>query len=392
MPQRKLSKRADGRYKVNYGSKQFYGRTKAEDEKKRDAYIAFERVGLNNDLAEVSFRDYALNWVRIYRAECGTPQQRQYASMMAFVADQLKAKRMKDITVTDLQAIVNRLSVYSTSYVGKFMTTLRGVFATAAAEGAVLRNPMGLVKRPRCKKTEGHRALLPWERELIASTWREHDFGLVAMVMLYAGLCRGEVLFLDVDRDVDFERKTLTVNGAVTFTQGNQPMKSEGKTANAHRTILLVRPLADALRGHHGLLCTKADGTLMSQSAFDRKYQSYITFLETKLNGCSRRWYGKTREHKALLAEGKELPPWREVTIRCHDFRVDFCTRCYDARIPIKTLQSWMGHASTQMIMEIYSKLTKEAEEKDAARFAAFMEKGYEPEEAFPKRDNLSGG
>lgn len=149
MPQRKLSKRADGRYKVNYGSKQFYGRTKAEDEKKRDAYIAFERVGLNNDLAEVSFRDYALNWVRIYRAECGTPQQRQYASMMAFVADQLKAKRMKDITVTDLQAIVNRLSVYSTSYVGKFMTTLRGVFATAAAEGAVLRNPMGLVKRPR---------------------------------------------------------------------------------------------------------------------------------------------------------------------------------------------------------------------------------------------------
>ena len=41
-----------------------------------------------------------------------------------------------------------------------------------------------------------------------------------------------------------------------------------------------------------------------------------------------------------------------------------------------------MGHASTQMIMEIYSKLTKEEEEKDAARLAAYMEKGYEAEES----------
>ena len=84
----------------------------------------------------------------------------------------------------------------------------------------------------------------------------------------------------------------------------------------------------------------------------------------------------------SFIAAGKQLLPWRNVTLRCHDFRVDFCTRCYDARIPVKTLQSWMGHASTQMIMEIYSKLTKEEEEKDAARLAAYMEKGYEAEES----------
>ena len=156
---------------------------------------------------------------------------------------------------------------------------------TAAAEGAVLRNPMELVKRPKCKKTEGHRALEGWERDLITSTYQEHDFGLVAMVMLYAGLRRGEALFLHVDRDVDFEKKTITVSGAVSFSYGNQPVASEGKTASARRTVPLVRPLAHALQGHHGLLCTKKDGAMMSQSAFDRKFASYITFLETKLNG-----------------------------------------------------------------------------------------------------------
>lgn len=294
---------------------------------------------------------------------------------------------MKNITVTDLQTVCNTLSVYSTSYVSKFMTTMRGIFKTAEAEGAMLRNPMEIVKRPKCKKTEGHRTFEVWERDLITSTYAEHEFGLVAMAMFYAGLRRGEALYINVDRDVDFDNKTITVRGAVTFAEGNQPEESEGKTKNAQRTIPLARPLSDALRGHHGLLCTKADGTLMSQSAFDRKYDSYITFLERKLNGCAKRWYGKTKEHKELLAAGGELPPWRDVTIRCHDFRVDFCTRCYYARIPIKTLQSWMGHASAQMIMEIYSKLTKEEEEKDAVRFTEYMEKGYVPQE---KNGNIS--
>ena len=77
------------------------------------------------------------------------------------------------------------------------------------------------------------------------------------------------------------------------------------------------------------------------------------------LNGCHKRWYGKTKEHKALLAEGKELPPWKRVTIRCHDFRVDFCTRCREAGVDDKVLQSWMGHADVKMILRVYAKCGK---------------------------------
>lgn len=84
---------------------------------------------------------------------------------------------------------------------------------------------------------------------------------------------------------------------------------------------------------------------MMSLMSSARKYESYLAFLERKLNGCPARWYGKTKEHKTLLAEGKPLPPWRKVKIRCHDFRVTFCTMCYEAGVPVKTLQVWMGHS-----------------------------------------------
>ncbi len=40
--------------------------------------------------------------------------------------------------------------------------------------------------------------------------------------------------------------------------------------------------------------------------------------------------------------------------------------------------------------MEIYSKLTKEEEEKDAVRLEEYMERGYEPEGSNPNGDRLA--
>lgn len=92
MSQKKLTKRADGRYKVSYGAKQFYGKTRAEAIKKRDEYIASENIGLNLDFAEMTFLDYGINWLRVYRTECGVSQQKQYAKMVEFTAKQAHEK------------------------------------------------------------------------------------------------------------------------------------------------------------------------------------------------------------------------------------------------------------------------------------------------------------
>ena len=50
---------------------------------------------------------------------------------------------------------------------------------------------------------------------------------------------------------------------------------------------------------------------------------------------------------------------------------------CYEAGIPIKTLQSWMGHADATMIMAIYAKLSSEKEQFDASKLDEFMQKRY---------------
>lgn len=139
----------------------------------------------------------------------------------------------------------------------------------------------------------------------------------------------------------------------------------------------MAQVLEDASRDHHGLLCTKDDGKLMNETAFERKFESWRTFLETKLNGCHKRWHGKTREHKALLAEGKHLPPWQDITIRCHDFRMNFCTQAYFSGIPIKALQVWMGHADAVLIIKVYTKLTQKQDISDTDQFRTYLAQSF---------------
>lgn len=45
---------------------------------------------------------------------------------------------------------------------------------------------------------------------------------------------------------------------------------------------------------------------------------------------------------------------------------------CYEAGVPVKTLQAWMGHADATMIMSVYAKLTAEKEQYDASKLNAF--------------------
>ena len=276
MPRQKLSKRADGRYACKCDNRFFYGKTTAEAFEKRDQYLHQKMIHMNISMADVTFEEYSQIWMDTYRSACNPMQRKQYAGFIAKAGERLNRKLMRDVTSTDIKSLYNTLSGYSKSHISKFCSTMRGIFKAAMEDGVITRNPTALPKPPE-GTYGGHRALQDWERELIECTCREHEFGPVAMVMMYAGLRRGEALYLDVDRDVDFAAKTITVNGAVSFTVGNQGHITDGKTDAARRTIPLSDVLANALHGHHGLLCTKANGELMSESAFDRKYQSYIT-------------------------------------------------------------------------------------------------------------------
>ena len=82
--------------------------------------------------------------------------------------------------------------------------------------------------------------------------------------------------------------------------------------------------------------------------------------METAINGIQKRWYGKTKAHKALIAAGQELQPWIPFDIVPYNLRHSFCTMCRDSGVEINTCRRWMGHADAKMILKVYDSVSED--------------------------------
>lgn len=355
MPRQTLKQRKDGRYKCVYKGVQFYGATQSEALAARDAYKLEESRGMKHKA--VTVWDYVIRWLPAYRSGANRAAYNQYAGMLdGFCEFVGRDTLMTQVRKTDIAEYYNTISGKSHSYIAKAASLLRGMFADAVDDGIIQTSPARAAKPP--QGTVGsHRALEPWERQLVHEMV-DHRFGVCAMLMLYGGLRRGEALAFDIDRDVDFEHGRIYVREAVSFSQGIRGSTKAPKTEAGTRSLPLFNPLREVLRGRHGktLQAVSGQNTL---SVFDRAWESYLSKMEEKINGCPKRWYGRTKEHKAILSAGGTLPEWKRVTIRTHDFRHSFCTMCCDAHVPIEVLMQWMGHSDDKMIRRIYDHVSE---------------------------------
>ncbi len=364
MPKRALKRRPDGRYMCWYKGKCFYGNTSDEALKVRNEYKRLVENGAREESLGITVNQYAEQWVSIYKAEVSNGTYNAYVHYLNLACAAIGDMRMKDVTTTDIQSLYRQQIGKSGSHIRKFCATCKALFESALNDGVINRNPCAKSKRP--YGDEGsHRVLEQWERDLVSSMVGKHDLSVAAMLMLYAGLRRGEVLAFNIDRDVDFKNGVIYVREAVAY-DSNRPLLKATKTAAGMRDIPLFDPLRAALMGKHGLAISNSAQQMMSRTSFTQKWASYIKALETQLNGCHKRWYGKTKEHKAILSAGNTLPPWRSVTIRTHDFRHSFCSMLYNANVDLKTAMKWMGHADEKMILKIYAHLSVEKERESA--------------------------
>lgn len=363
MPRQKLTQRADGRYRCKYKGKEFYGDTAKEAQQKRDEYKRMLEAGIKEESLGLTVKAYAFRWVSTYKSHLTDGPYNTHVRMLNRFCEHegIGSRRMQDIDTIDVQGFFNTAEGKSYSYICDMRDTIKGLFKFALADRVIQHDPTIKAKVPKGKKGS-HRAITTHERELISSL--DHRMRPAAMVMLYAGLRRGEALALDIDRDVDYHEKTITVRYAVRYPDQQHPVLVDPKTEAGSRTIPLLDVLADELRGKHGLLITDIDGQMMTEAAWSRAWESYLCKLSVLHNGHAKRWHGKTKEHKAIIAAGGTIPLWVDISIRPHDLRHSYCTMLYDAGVDLKTAQLWMGHADADVTMKIYTHLTEERQKK----------------------------
>ena len=336
MPRQKLTQRSDGRYKCKFQGKQFYGATQKEAYAKRDEYRRMVEDGMRASSAGKTVSSYAAEWLRTHKASVSDKCYNDYAKQMNVLVAEIGHLRLMDVAPDDMKRVYNHYLDYSASTIKRAKMLFIAMFDAAVENGFARSNPCRSRHAQPHKGTAGsHRAITDEERALIVST--EHRFRVGALLMLYAGLRRGEAMAINIDDDIDLDKGIIHVKKAVRF-DSNQPIIAPPKTEHSIREIPLLSVLSFALEGKHGIAMPTAKGAVCSDTAFRRGWDSYLSALS------------KAAGHK--------------VSIRPHDLRHSYCTMLRDSGVDMKLAMLWMGHADEKMILKIYDHVTTKRMEK----------------------------
>lgn len=343
MPRQKrqrLKQRADGRYCCRYKGKYFMGSSEQEALDKRDAYKRAERDGRIPGTRTPTVREYAPVWLELYKRGVSDKCYNDYAKQLEVLCSVAGEKLFAEVTTDDVMRVYQHYDGYSQSTIHRSRMLFVSLFDAALENGFSVRNPFRSRLAQPARGTVGtHRIITQEERDLILST--PHRMRLAALVMLYAGLRRGEALAVLLERDVDLASGVIHIRSAVRF-DGNKPVTSTPKTASGVRDVPIFPILAAALEGKTGWLIQSVDGNPATESAFSRGWDSYM--------------------HALSSAAG------HPITIRCHDLRHSYCTMLRDSGVDMKLAMVWMGHADEKMILRVYDHVTDDRAKENAER------------------------
>lgn len=363
----KLKRRKDGRFACRYKDQWFYSYVSDEDAlAQRQEYIDLERQGI---VESFYVREYAEKWVDRAYPEVSPSTKIELKIHLKKLYKIVGNKRFVDVLPSDIKSVYSeQYRGLSNSYIKSGRQIFCSLFDAAVADGIIRNNPAReKAAKPQKGKEGGHRAITDQEREWINTYCHDHRAYPAIITMLYAGIRPQEAKALKIEKAFDGDVLHIT---ETAHRDGNNQYKitEQGKTKNAIRDVPAFPPVQEALKGRKGFLISTAKGKQITASTWRDAIESYRTCMETAINGMNKRWYGRTKEHKKILADGGELPEWIEFTVVPYDLRHSFCTWGRDLGVELHTMIGWMGHSDATMIMKIYDEVTDNRSEIEAKK------------------------
>ncbi|NLV47007.1 MAG: site-specific integrase [Candidatus Hydrogenedentes bacterium] len=330
-------------------SKSIYGKTLAEAQKKKTAFLREIEEGRRVTEQGKTVGAWAEDWLNIYkRPKVKRSTLRGYENEIKHIIAAFGYKSIKSVSPMDIVALMNSRIGLSQSAIDKTFITVNAIFEAALNNRFIAFNPCKGVDIP--KGPEGsHRVLDHWEVDLIGRVAKTHRFGAGVMLMLWGGLRRGEACALTSS---DLVGDEIHVNKSIEWGR-NQGAVGTAKTEAGERSIPVWPQLKPFLGAPGHFISTSKGEAPVSLSAFKRGLDSFIYACKVELNGCRKRW-------------APEGHAWKEFSFTPHDLRHTWFTMLYDAGVDVKVAASWGGHADINVTMRIYQHIRKERKLREA--------------------------
>ena len=388
MSKKQYTRRSDGRYQSQIylgtkdGKRQYktvYGGTVRELEKNiQDVKLRLGK-GLDVSAERDTFGYWGDKWLKLKKTVVSAGRYTTYKARYANLSPIYSANITK-LKTADIQDIILDLATEPQERTGKPYAkyTLSEIKMVAvqvlrlAIENRVIDyNCAQAVKIPKAAEKSTRRALTDEEQRWITDT--PHRAQTAAMIMMYAGLRRGELLALTW-QDINLSDGTININKSVEFIKGKPKLKKGGKTDAATRTVFIPKKLIKYLSENNkpmGLVCTDRKGNLMSDIAWRRMWDSYLNDLNLKYgdwDSCIET--GGKRPNKFAPIEKPFIIP----RITPHWLRHTYITMLYMAGVDVLTAKEQAGHADIKTTMEIYTHLDEKFKKKNISKLDKYLE------------------
>lgn len=364
MAKSRVKKRPDGRYVMQIyigmvdGKRKYksvYGSTPKEVERKAQEVRIMLGKGMDVAAMRDTVEEWASRWINMKKLTVSKKHAITCEQKSKVISQYLGKTHITDLRTAEVQSmlidIAKRGGIGGTPAARRTLIEYKSIISQIcqmAIESRLMDyNPAKAAKIPATKPKETRRALTSEEQSWIVNT--PHRAQTAAMIMMYAGLRRGELIPLTWS-DIDLEKRTIRVNKSVEMV-GNMPnLKAGAKSIAGNRIVNIPMALSDYLKSvpkESFLVCPDTKGGIMTESSFRRMWDSYLKDLNLKYGGFQK---GTSKYDPRGL-------PMRIPRITPHMLRHTFCTLLYLSGVDVLTARDQMGHADISTTLAIYTHL-----------------------------------
>lgn len=242
---------------------------------------------------------------------------------------------------------------YSAQAASKELFVFRAILSYAVMAGDIDINPAAEVKISKGLPKKTREALTEEQEKKVKTEWRNVEFGLFALFLLYTGMRRGEALAVTY-QDTDRKKGIIRVNKKLSYASSSRPtLEGWTKSENGIREVPLLAPLAEALpKNRIGPVFPGQDGGYMTEGELYRNWRSFcldVGFVEK-------------------ASDGETFFP-----ITPHCFRHSFATICYEAGLDPRQAAKICGD-TPETLEKVYTHLRQGKEATAAEKLADYLQ------------------
>lgn len=390
-----IRQRANGSYEARYidgnGKRvSVYGKTQTEVKHKLEAAI-YRRDHPPEENEDITLDEWYETWISSYKYGLRPNTVTYYSQVYRLhVKPVLGDKKLYKIRQTDiLKALIDMVEVDGLGFetVDKSRAIIRDMMDKAVNNGILRRNPAQGVKTPIKNEDSDVRVLNREEQVSFFNAARGTWYYNLFVVAVNTGMRIGELGGLRWD-DIDWDANLIRVDRTLTYLKkpGDTQKRfhlGPPKTKQSKRVIPITEECAKALKAQYVQKFVARGKAIDSHKAaegfedqlFVSKYDTPI--LNIDVNKAIHRILDELNLCRSSLEKIEYFST--------HCFRHTFATRCFEAGMSPKTVQTILGHATLSMTMDLYTFCFDEQKKIEIQRLSEQM-KALETEDLDEKR------